>query len=222
MAATDETKTKLRELRDRLAFELPRARVRPNTPMELVERLETALAAVHGAYAMPAASTASAAEAVEEARQEAIVDAHLALHDWERWAESQRQPRLRPQPPRPRRTSDARPPGDVEVTLLRYRTHNGDGREIAFADATAARWARSLSADGIFVTMAKDEVPQLGVGGVVQLSTQPDSGGPIQARATVLRRDADGVSLKWIVDNDRTRRLIESLLEKVRRARRAR
>jgi len=67
MTASDETKTKLRELRNRLAFELPRARVRPSTPPELTARLQASLDAVSGAYAMPAASTASAAEAIEEA-----------------------------------------------------------------------------------------------------------------------------------------------------------
>ena len=223
MSTSDETKIKLRELRDRLSFELPRARVRANTPHALVERLQAALDAVNGAYAMPAASTPSAAEALEEARQEAIVEAHLVLHEWERWAETQRQPKLKAQAPKPRRADDARQPGDVRVTLLRYRAQNGDGREIPFADATALRAARNVSADGIFVTMPKDEVPQLGVGGVLQLSAHVDQGAAaLQARATVVRRDVDGVSLKWIVDNDRTRRLIDSLLDGVRRARRDR
>ena len=111
MSASDETKTKLRELRNRLAFEPPRARMRPNTPKELAERLQAALDAVNGACAMPVASTESAAEAIEEARQEAIVDAHLVLHDWERWAETQRQPKLKAQPPKPRRANDARRSG---------------------------------------------------------------------------------------------------------------
>ena len=222
MTASTETKTKLRELRDRLSFELPRARVRPNMPAELVERLQAALDAVNGAYAMPAASTASAAEALDEAREEAIVEGHLALHDWERWTETQRQPKLKAQLPKPLRTAEARQAREIEVRLLRYRAANGDGREVAFADVKAARAARNVSADGIFVTMAKDEVPQLGVGGVLQLSAQIDGGSALQARATVVRRDVDGLSLKWIVDNERTRRLIESLLDAVRRARRDR
>src|SRR3954464_9612206 len=106
MTAIDETKTQLRELRDRLSFELPRARVRPNTPTELVQRLQAALDTVKGAYAMHEASTAAAAEAVEEARQEAIVEGHLVLHDWERWTEAQRQPKLKAQAPKPRRATD--------------------------------------------------------------------------------------------------------------------
>jgi len=219
MTVSDETKTKLRELRDRLSFELPRARVRHNTPAELIERLQAALDAVNGAYAMAAASTASAAETLEEARQEAIVEAHLVLHEWERWAETQRRPTLKAQPPKPRRAADGRQTGDVEVRLLRYRAQNGDGREIAFSDTTSARAARNVSADGIFVTLPKDELPQLGIGGVLQLSTRVDIGDALQARATVVRRDADGLALRWIVDNERTRRLIESLLDSVRRAR---
>src|SRR6185312_7011600 len=140
MTTSTETKRKLRELRDRLSFELPRARVRPNMPAELVARLQAALDAVNGAYAMPAASTASAADALDEAREEAIVEAHLALHDWERWTETQRQPK-------PRRAVDARQSREVEVRLLRYRAQNGDGREVALADTPAARAARNVSAD---------------------------------------------------------------------------
>jgi hypothetical protein len=222
MAASDETKTNLRALRDRLSVELPRARVRPNTPTELVQRLQAACDAVNGAYAMPAASTASAVEALEEARQEAIVEAHLVLHEWERWAETQRQPKLKAQPPKLKRTPDGRQSGDVEVTLLRYRAQNGDGREMALSEITTARTARNVSTDGIFVTMPKDELPQLIIGGVLQLSTRVDNGAALQARATVVRRNADGLSLKWIVDNERTRRLIESLLDAVRRQRRER
>jgi hypothetical protein len=222
MSASDDTKTKLRELRDRLSFELPRARVRSKAPAELVDRLQAALEAVNGAYALPAASTPSAAEALEEARQEAVVEAHLVLHDWERWTEAQRQPKLKAQAPKPRRAVDARQSADVEVRLLRYRAQNGDGREVAFSDPKAAHAARNVSADGIFVTMPKDELPQLGVGGVLQLAAQVDNGAALQARATVVRRDVDGVSLKWIVDNDRTRRLIDALLDGVRRARKER
>lgn len=222
MTTSTETKRKLRELRDRLSFELPRARVRPNMPAELVARLQAALDAVNGAYAMPAASTASAADALDEAREEAIVEAHLALHDWERWTETQRQPKLKAQLPKPRRAVDARQSREVEVRLLRYRAQNGDGREVALADTTAARAARNVSADGIFVTIAKDELPQLGIGGVLQLSAQVDGGAALQARATVVRREVDGLALKWIVDNERTRHLIDALLDGVRRARKER
>lgn len=221
MTASDETKTRLRQLRDRLSFELPRARVRANTPTGIVERLQAALDAVNGAYALPAASTPSAAEALEEARQEAIVEAHLVLHDWERWSEAQRPAKLKPQAPKPRRApADGRHPGEVEVRLLRYRAHNGDGRESALADqATVARAARNVSPEGIFVMVPKNEMPQLAVGGVLQLSAQVDQVAASQVRATVVRRDADGLSLKWIVDNERTVRLIESLVDGVRRAR---
>lgn len=219
MAANDETKTRLRELRDRLSFELPRTRVRANTPPELVQRLQAALDAVNGACALKQASTAAAAEALEEAKQEAIVEGHLVLHEWERWTETQRQPKLKAQAPKPRRAAPERQSGDVEVRLLRYRVQNGDGREIAFSDTAAARAARNVSADGIFVAMPKDELPQLGIGGVLQLSTEAGDRATLQARATVVRRDADGLSLKWIVDNERTRGLIESLLDSVRRAR---
>src|SRR5438270_324885 len=124
MTATDETKSKLRALRDRLSFELPRSRVRGNTPTELTQRLQAALDAVNGAYAMHEASTAAAAEALEEARQEAIVEGHLVLHEWERWSEIQRQPKLKAQAPKSRRAADARPSAEVTVRLLRYRAHN--------------------------------------------------------------------------------------------------
>ena len=93
MAPTDNMRSKLRTLRDRLAIEAPRARTRPDLP-QLAKRLQASLEKIQRLHL----ATASARQRVEaEMCEEAIAEAHLALHDWERvYEQSKPRPKSNP------------------------------------------------------------------------------------------------------------------------------
>jgi hypothetical protein len=214
----DEATVVLRKLRDRLALEEPRARTYAGASAELKERLRAALELVSRVRLLDAATTN--ADIIEEVRQDAIVEAHLALHDWERWLEQQaagQRARARPLPSLERRVH-SRHETNVVVKLLRYhlRTSGSDG--VTLDSQTASRPARNISMGGIFVAMPPKELPQLTVGCVVHISV---TAGPqtVRLRAAVLRRDDAGVGLGWMKDSDEMQGTIESLLEAVRRSR---
>jgi hypothetical protein len=107
MAPTDDLRSKLRNLRDRLAIEAPRARTRPDLP-QLAKRLQTSLEKVQRLHL----ATASGRQRVEEdVCEEAIAEAHLALHDWERvYEQSRPKPKSNPAIP----VAAAVPAGDAK------------------------------------------------------------------------------------------------------------
>lgn len=213
----DDPRAKLKHLRDRLASELPRARIRANVPPSLVDRLDAALELVANVYRLGASSPS---KALDEVHEDAVVEAHLALHDWERWLEQdQKQKRLTTKPPAAERRQHERHDTNVTVKLLRYRVRPDELGEVQLDSETTSRPARNLSPGGIFVLVPVGELAQVGVGGVVHVSVRFGSAASFQARATVQRRDATGVGLCWIQDSDRGRAAIESLLDAVRRSR---
>jgi hypothetical protein len=222
MAGPDQMKATLRTLRDRLALEVPRARARPDTPPDLVERLQAALDYVSGIFLLPSSSTSSAAKALDEAREDALVEGHLALHEWERLLESASQQKRRSQTPTPLdRRQHARQGVDVTVKLLRHQVRGGGFGENTLESEATSRQARNVSIGGIFVALSGAELPKIGVGAVVHVAVTVGGAPSFEARTVVMRRDGAGLGLQWIVDSDRTRRAIESLMEAISRGSRA-
>jgi hypothetical protein len=230
--AVDDTVTKLRTLRDRLAAEEPRARARANAPVELRRRLAATLELVGRVYLLDPRTTAAAT--LEEVREDAVVEAHLVLHDWERWlasAELSQRARNRVATPVPlspatplapnRRVHD-RHETNVAVRLLRYALRDDGSGGVTLDTETSSRPARNVSAGGIFVTATRADLPQLAVGHLVHVSVSSSLAASLafRARATVQRRDDSGLGLGWIVDSDAVRTSVEALLEAVRLARR--
>jgi hypothetical protein len=216
MAAIEnqDIKTRLRKLRDKLAFEAPRARVRSGTPPDLVERLNGALETVSSVCLLSAESGA-----LEEIREDAIVEGHLVLHEWERWLEQQSKGAVKPRANEQRR--HPRVETNVSVKLQRHHTVRGTGNSLSVATDTITKPARNVSLDGIFVLATPAELGDVGVGGVVHLSvvtTLP--GAPsFHARTTVVRRDSDGVGLRWVRDSPALEKSIAALLEAIGKAR---
>ena len=213
---------KLKELRNRLSAELPVARLRPSAPPELVQRMESALEMVAGAYLLSAADPVSPASASrDELYEDAVAEGHLALHDWERCLEreSRKEQSSKTPPPIDRRVHQ-RHDINVTVKLLRHRVRADEFGEYKLDSETTSRPARNVSLGGILVAVLKDDLPQVGVGSVLHLSVSFGAQQSFQVRATVQRRDAQGLGLRWIVDSDRAQRAIESLLEAISRARR--
>ena len=227
MMATDEVKAKLKELRDRLALETPRARTRPQVPAELTARLEAALQQVSGMYlldAAPGAPTKVASQALADARDDALLEGHLALHDWERFVEQEREKRARararpPTPPPLDRRLHARHDTQVAVKLLRYRVHDGPLGDVTLTSETASRPARNASLGGIFVAVDAHDLPRVTIGGVLHVSVTVGESLSFQARAQVVRRDSTGLALRWVLDSDGVKRSVESLLEALRKPR---
>lgn len=217
----NELKSRLKQLRDRLAVEAPRARIRPSVPSELVERLEATLALVGGIYL--AATTSPSADSLENASEDAIAEGHLVLHDWERWIEREKDPKptVRMRPVRlgdlPDRRVHERYETGVSVQIMRYgvREHAGTA---TIESASVSRPARNVSIGGIFVAVRKEDLPQVGVGAIVHIAVKVEEQS-FQARATVARRDADGLGLRWTQDSAQPQRSIEAILDAVRRAR---
>ena len=212
---------KLKELRNRLSAELPVVRLRPSAPPELVRRMESALEMVAGAYLLSATDPVSPASAREELYEDAVAEGHLALHDWERWLEreSRKEQSSKTPPPIDRRVHQ-RHDINVTVKLLRHRVRAYEFGEYKLDSETTSRPARNVSLGGILVAVLKDDLPQVGVGSVLHLSVSFGAQQSFQVRATVQRRDAQGLGLRWIVDSERAQRAIESLLDAISRARR--
>ena len=218
MTSDDDPRKKLRELRDRLAFEAPRAKARPSTPSELAERLQSTLDWINELLAAPPPATPAAGEAVAEAREEALVEAHLALHEWQRRLERDTQPKIKSFAT-PDRRQHERHQVDIEVRLLRRR-RQADGREIALAGATTQR-ARNVSLSGILVLLAPDALPEIAVNDVVNAAVIVGTA-TFETRGVVVRRDASGLGLRWILDNERAQRSVDALLDAIRNVRRER
>jgi hypothetical protein len=218
----DDPRAKLRKLRDRLAVEAPRARAALSTPPEIAERLQSALDLVSSVYLLSTGATAATSAQLDEVYEDALVEAHLVLHDWERWLEQQRQkPASRTPPASPTRRQHERYDTNVSVRLLRHSVHaDGTGGATLNSEATS-RPARNVSLGGIFVAVPKDELAEVAVGNVLHVSVSTPAGALLSfnARATVMRRDASGLALRWIVDSERLRKAIESLLDALRPSR---
>lgn len=218
--STTELKSKLKQLRDRLAAEAPRARARPSAPAELVERLEATLQLVGGIYL---AASAPSAGSIQDVSEDAIAEGHLVLHDWERWLEreTEAKPTVRMRPVRlselPNRRAHERYETGVSVRILRYGIREQAG-SVSIESAAVDRPARNVSTGGIFVAVPKDDLPQVGVGAIVHISVHVEAES-FAARAAVTRRETGGLALRWIQDSPQAQRSIESLLEAVRRVR---
>jgi hypothetical protein len=208
-----DIKTRLKKLRDKLAFEAPRARVRPATPPELVERLNGALETVTSVCLLPPGSGA-----IEEIQEDALVEGHLVLHEWERCLEMQTKP-----PPKRSGSEQRRVPRyetNVSVKLQRHAIR-GNGPSLSVATDTISKPARNVSLDGIYVLATPAELGDVAVGGVVHLSVVTTlAGAPsFHARAVVVRRDQEGVGLRWVRDTPAIEKSIATLLEAIGRAR---
>jgi hypothetical protein len=216
MAEVEEPKTRLRALRDRLAVEAPRARARPTVPAELVARLQSALdCASH----LLGAAAALSSPALDEARDDALIEGHLALHDWELFIEQERKRAQTTPLARINRRQHERQETTVGVNLRRYRVRDGGRGDMTLDSEVANRPARNISAGGVFVLATKEDLPQLGVGSVVHVSISFDGAPPFQARAAVAHRDATGLGLRWIQDSDGVRLAIQMLLDAIRTVR---
>jgi hypothetical protein len=190
---SDDPKLKLRQLRDRLAFETARARAR-SAPPDLLRRLLTGAERV--------AQVGELKDAPDDVFEDAIVEATLALHDWERWLEQASGTKTKPTP-RPagvERRQTERHDAQASVRILRYVVEDGT----VDADAVT-RPARNVSIGGLSVALAPDDLPGVGVGCVVHLSITA-IGRPtvFQVRAVVTRRGDDGLALKWLHDANGT------------------
>lgn len=218
---TAELKSKLKQLRDRLAAEAPRAHARPSAPPALVERLDATLELVSGVYL--AASTSSSAGAILDVSEDAIAEGHLVLHEWERWLEREKEPKptVRMRPVRlaelPNRRAHERYETGVSVRLLRYGVREQAG-SVSIESAAVNRPARNVSTGGIFVAVPKDDLPQVGLGAIVHISVEVD-GQSFSARAAVTRRESDGLALRWMQDSPQAQRSIDSMLDALRRVR---
>src|SRR6476659_8919981 len=89
---SEDPKLKLRKLRDRLAFEIARARGR-SIPPDLLRRLLSASELL--------VQIGELKNAPEEAYEDTIIEATLALHDWERWLEQGDKPKAQARPAAP-------------------------------------------------------------------------------------------------------------------------
>lgn len=218
MTPTDEIRGKLRALRDRLAAELPRARIRAGAPPDLAQRLQTALDLVSGVYLLGLSTAAPAPAGLGEAREDALVEGHLALHEWERWAEQEKLRAARRIAPASNLRQSERHETNVLVKLLRYTLQDGGSVGMTLESETANRPARNVSLGGIFVSASPEDLPRVGPGCVLHVSV---SFGALsfKARATVIRRDGNGFGLRWVEESDRIRTSVESLLDAIRGAR---
>lgn len=221
-----ETRNKLRSLRDKLAMEAPRAKARATTPPELVERLQGALEQVSAAYLLETSppQASRSATVVEEVIEDAIVEAHLVLHDWERLLAQQAQGQAQRGKPRfgafGEQRQHVRQETNVSVRLLRHAmTETGSG--VALQTETTNRPARNVSLGGLFVSVRPTDLPEVRTGHVLHVAIETTLGVALafRARAVVVRRDAAGLGLRWIEDSERVRQAVEALLAAVSRSR---
>jgi hypothetical protein len=209
---TDDPRARLKQLRNALAAETPRALARPRIPPELGERLQSALRLISRVYL-------AAGDTLDEDCGQALVEGQLVLHDWERWQGGQAKPQPHALSPINRREHE-RFASHAEVRILRHGAPNDLRGEQALESAATLRRARNVSLGGLFVALPARELPEVVVGSIVQLSITPPVETPLVflLRATVLRRDADGLGVRWLLDSPRTQRSIDALLDATRPA----
>lgn len=208
-ANEETTKGKLRHLRDRLAFEAPRARIRPAVPTDLIQRLGSALELVSGAYLV--ATSGVAAGPVEEMEEDALTEGYLALSEWDRWLEREKVPAVNPLKRTENRRKHERAPTTITVRLLRLTASEQATGGVTLDAKTATRPARNVSLGGIFVSLPREELPEIGIGNVVHVLAALEANSH-QLRGVVTRRDNSGIALRWLVDSERTQKAIDALL----------
>ena len=220
----NDLRANLKSLRDRLAFAAPRARARPNAPPDLRARLDAALELVGQLYGLSAASrsasSAPSSASLDEVYEDAIVEGHLALSEWERWLEQEAAPRARARPwaaASGQRQHDRHATG-VSVKLLRYSVR-GEGPALTLATESVSRPAHNVSLGGIYVSAGPGEVPSIVVGSVVHVSVSALGGSrSFSARGVVTRRVDDGIALRWIAETPADQHVIEALVDAARQA----
>jgi hypothetical protein len=211
------TKSKLRRLRDLLAFELRRAQGRETCPPELLRRLVTAAELVESVCALK--SSPDNAEQLEEVYSDALVESHLAMHDWERFRKQEdaaQKPRPRPTPTPPPR-QHPRVDIDVSVKLRRFSVHEVSGAGMTVEAHTMSLPARNISIGGLYVVAKGSAHKELTVGSVVMVtvSLARDASLAFRMRAVITRRDDAGMGLRWIADHKPGEHSVQSLLDAV-------
>jgi hypothetical protein len=215
MSTSVETKAKLRSLRDQLAWQTPRARARGNTPPPLLERMEAAEEAVNGVFRLLGGAGAVRGETLDELCEDAVVEAHLALHEWDRWSagEDQQKKKARPFAAPAQRRLHERQQTNVTVSLLRHDLRGAGGK----SDAVQLT-ARNISLGGMLVMAGKGDLPTANVGSVVHVSVTTAPERVLHARAVVARRDDSGIAVRWLADTDRDRGVVEAIVDASREA----
>ena len=213
MAQPDSSsKTNLRKLRDKLSFEAPRARSRAGTPPELIRRLQSTLELVTTACLLGQ----SAAE--EEVCEDALVEAHLVLHDWERCCRQADEKQKAPPLPSAADRRFQRQETSVSVKVSRHALSE-DAAGPKVSTEITSRPARNVSMGGMFVTGSKDDFAGLGSGAVVHVSVSLADLPTFQTRAVVTRRDEHGLGLRWLQETAEIKHAIQRLLHTLGRSR---
>jgi PilZ domain-containing protein len=211
MSTSDETKTKLRTLRDQLAWQTPRARARGNTPPTLLQHMEAAEEAVSNVYRLLGGAGAVRGETLDELCEDAIVEAHLALHEWERWSTGEDQQKKKAQPlfgaPPGQRRQHERQQTSVSVSVLRH-----DLRGAGDKSATVVLTARNISLGGMLMMASKSELPTADVGSVVHVTVKTATERRLHARALVTRRDDSGIAVRWLAESEADRAVVEAII----------
>jgi len=211
------TKSKLRRLRDLLAFELRRAQGRETCPPDLLRRMVTAAELLESVCALK--SSPDNAEQLEEVYSDALVEAHLAMHDWERFRKQEDVALQKPRSPRPTPVPRAHPRVDIDVSvkLRRFSVHEVSGAGMTVEAHTTSLPARNISAGGLYVVAKGSAHKELTVGSVVMVtvSLARDASLAFRMRAVITRRDDAGMGLRWIVDYKPGEHTVQALLEAV-------
>lgn len=219
MSKTEDIKAKLRKLRDQLAWETPRARARGNTPPALLQRLEAAAEVLNGVCLLGGGPDAMRSETLDELHEDAIVEGHLALHEWERWRGDEDQQKRKPRPAAPlgQRRQHERHETTVSVSLARHGVRTEGGGAVVGTD-TVKLAARNISFGGMMVMAGKGDLPSAGVGSVVHVTVRGAGERLLHARGVITRRDDAGMGLRWLAETEVDRRVIESILAATRPA----
>ncbi|HWE26884.1 MAG TPA: PilZ domain-containing protein, partial [Polyangia bacterium] len=161
-------------------------------------------------------------EQLEEVYSDALVEAHLAMHDWERFRKQDEAAAAKPKPAA--RPSTMSPPRvhprvdiDVSVKLRRFSVHEVSGAGMTVEAHTTSLPARNISAGGLYVVAKGSAHKDLVVGSVVMVtvSLARDASLAFRMRAVVTRRDDAGMGLRWIVDPKPGEHSVQSLLDAV-------
>ncbi|HEX9102938.1 MAG TPA: PilZ domain-containing protein [Polyangia bacterium] len=220
MSKADDTKAKLRKLRDQLAWETPRAQSRGNTPPALVQRLSAAAEMLNDVCRFGGGAEAMRSDTLDELYEDALVEGHLALHEWERWRddEDQQKRKVRPAAPLGQRRQHERHETSVTVSLTRHGLRTEGSAAVVGTDAVRLS-ARNISLGGILVMAAKSDLPRAAVGSVVHVTLGGAGERLLHARAVVARRDDAGIGLRWLTENEADRRVVDAILAATRPAR---
>lgn len=219
MTKPDDAKTKLRKLRDELAWLTSRARARPNTPPALLQRLEAAAELLNGVCLLGGGSGAVRTDTLDEIYEDALVEGHLALHDWERWVGGDDQQKRKARPVPAQRRQHERLEASVSVSLLRHGVRTVGTGAVAGTDAVRLT-ARNVSLGGMMVMAGKADLPGAAVGSVVHVSVNVSPDRAVHARAVVTRRDDAGIALRWVQETEVDRRVVEALFAAIQQPKR--